>query len=277
MDILDPHRRYLYWWSSLGFCIFVTGITLSLSTHGTISIIIAVALEALGAAILFPILVSYTYDRLRERWLGDELWRLFGELSENGIARIYKDRELSSAQDNAQARLAGEFRDLSAGGIRIMGVSLRVFFNPLGPFYDDIESMLINGGGKVQLRVLISNPLSPEVGYRTQIEEPLGTSTAKSQLVRDTESTIATAARLYSKVGELISVREFMAAPYCTAVLFPHVAYFSPNILAPKAPVRLPMILYRSGSHGYKMLESSFEFLWAHRDTENAPLSFTNE
>jgi hypothetical protein len=277
MDFLDPHRRYLYWWSSVGFCIFVTGVAIGLTAHGPIPIVIAVVFEALGAAILFPILVSYTYDRLRERWLGDEVWRLFGELSDAGIARIYKDREISSAQDNAQTRLAQEFRELESGEVRIMGVTLRVFFNPLGPFYADIESMLSNASGKVRVRALISNPESPEASYRAQVEEPFENIRSKSQLQRDAESTVAMVSRLCRQVGEQISIRLFMAAPYCTAVIFPHVVYFSPNILAPKAPVRLPMILYRFGSHGYRMLESSFEFLWNHHDTSEAPLSLSKD
>ena len=269
MDLLDPRRRYLYWWSCAGFVIFITGVSLSITTHGSFFTVISIILQALGAAILFPILVSFSYDRLRERWLGDEVWRLFAELSDAGITRVYKDRENSAVEDNAQARLAKEFRDLGVGEVRMMGVTLRVFFNALGPFYDDIESMLKTSDGRVNIRALISNPLSPEVIYRANIEEPHRDSARKSQIERDIESTVATASHLSREFGSRIRMRFFMPAPYCTVIIFPDVAYFSPNILAPKAPVRLPMILYRSSSHGYRMIESSFEFLWNYEDTQD--------
>jgi hypothetical protein len=270
MELFDSRRRYLYLWTCIGFSIFIVGISLSVTGHGVLYIVLSTILVTLGSSILFPILVSYSYDRLRERWLGDEVWRLFGELSDAGITRIYKDREMSSSEDNAQTRLAREFRDLEQGDVRMIGVTLRVFFNPLGPFYHDIEAMLENTDGKVSVQALISSPHSPEVAYRTAIEEPGKMASHKSQTERDSESTVATVRNLAHKLGPRIDMRFFMPAPYCTVVIFPHIAYVSPNILAPQAPVRLPMILYRHGSHGYKMLEGSFAFLWNRGDTESA-------
>lgn len=232
----------------------------------------AIALEALGAAVLFPIVVSVVYDSLRERWLGDEVWRIFGELADAGISRVYRDREATANADNAQARLAEDFADLKSGEVRMIGVSLRVFFNPLGPFYGDITDMLRNGREGISLSVLTSSPTSAEAQERAAIEEPGRASEAKPQIHRDIESTIATVRSMVQTMEADITLRQFTPAPYCTAILFPHIAYFSPNLLAPDAPVRLPMILFRPGSHGYEMLKASFDYLWDHSDTRAVAL-----
>lgn len=250
-----------------GFVAFSIGVTISVITKGTVWTITAVTLQSLGSAIVFPILVTFAYDRLREQWLGDEVWRLFNELSDAGISRVYKDREANGNKDNAQTRLAEEFLAHHDGEILIMGPTLRVFFNPLGPFYHDIERMFRASNGATRMRALIERADSPAVWERTSIEEPNLTPGQKPQTERDAESTVATVLNLRTTVNARIELRRFMPAPYCTMVMFPNVAFFSPNILAPEAPVRLPMILFKSGSHGYQMLRASFEYLWTHHET----------
>jgi hypothetical protein len=253
--------------AAVGFAIFVTGISLNILSQSNVGIAAAVATEALGSAILFPILVSIVYDRLRERWLGDEVWRLFSELSDAGIVRVYKDRESSANSDNAQTRLSQEFLQHDQGTVRMMGPTLRVFFNPLGPFYRDIETMLKSGNGQVAIRALIEHPESPAVRDRVAIEEPNLAVGDKAQTERDAESSIATMRNICVTIGPHISVRRFVPAPYCTAIIFPHIAFYSPNLLSPEVPVRLPMILFREGSHGYRILTASFEHLWGHPST----------
>ncbi len=264
------HRRVLYAGAAIGFALFVVGISITNSVDGTAGSIVGLALEALGASILFPIVISFTYDTLRERWLGDEVWRLFGELADAGIARVYGDREMSARADNAQTRLSDEFRGLSSGEVLMLGVTLRVFFNPLGPFYKDIEAMLRAGGEDVHIKALISRSDSLEVAERCHIEQPNLDDGEGPQIHRDIESSVATVRSMTQVLGPAITMRQFMPAPYCTAVVFPHVAFFSPNILAPEAPVRLPMILFRSDSHGYQMICASFDYLWNHERTIDA-------
>jgi hypothetical protein len=262
-----PQQRFLYFAASLGFMILVSGVALGLLVAGKASILGAVILQTLGASILFPIIVSVTYDRLRERWLGDEVWRLFNELSDAGISRIYKDRENSANLDNAQTRLSNEFRDFENGEVLMMGVSLRVFLNPLGPFYRDIETMLRNGQGRVRIRALICDPKNADIPVRAAIEETGREHAHKPQIERDIESSVVTAGALNSSIGDYIRLSFYMSAPYCTTIIFPHVCYYAPNLLAPRAPAGLPMILFRSGSHGYKMIRASFEYLWERPET----------
>jgi hypothetical protein len=263
-----PQRRVLYYAASGGLIAFIMGVALSFETSGKAWLVAGVTLQSLGATVLFPILVSVVYDRLRERWLGDEVWRLFSELADAGIVRVYRDREYSPNRDNAQSRLSNAFITCKVGEVCMMGPTLRVFFNPLGPFYSDIAEMLRNGGGNVTIRALIERPDSPAVVDRTAIEEPTLSANDKPQTERDAESSIAQAKVLVNVIGPHLALRRFLQAPYCTAVIFPDVAFFSPNLLAPVVPVRLPMILFRPGSHGYKMIRASFEHLWQHHETK---------
>jgi hypothetical protein len=265
-----PQRKILYYAASAGFAAFIVGVALSLNSKATPWLVTGVTIQSLGATILFPILVSFAYDRLRERWLGDEVWRLFSELADAGIVRVYRDREYAANRDNAQTRLSNAFDDCKSGEVCMIGPTLRVFFNPLGPFYSDIAEMLRNGGGKVTIRALIERADSTAVADRTAIEEPTLGPGDKPQTERDAESSIAQAKALINAIGPYLSIRRFLPAPYCTAVIFPDIAFYSPNLLAPVVPVRLPMILFRSGSHGYNMVKASFEHLWEHTETQSA-------
>jgi hypothetical protein len=297
------HSGVLYAGAAVGFAVFVTGVSVSLApaggagspgvgikpapsrvaeptagatTGGTWRPIAAVVLQTLGCAILFPIVVSFAYDRLRERWLGDEVWRLFGELSDAGIIRVYKDRESAPGRDNAQTRLAEEFLRFRSGELRMMGPTLRVFFNPLGPFIRDIDAMIRDANGKVLIKALIERSDSPSVAERCAIEEPSLASGETPQTERDAAASVAQAKAMAKISSGCVTLRRFMPAPYCTAIIFPHVAFFSPNLLAPVVPVRLPMILFQAGSHGYNMLAASFEYLWTHKDTQQAVPEGTN-
>lgn len=281
------HAGVLYAAAAVGLVIFVVGVALAATAPTTIEpvrkvgrdgivaierpviwrSVLAIAMQALGAAIMFPIFVSFAYDRFRERWLGDEVWRLFAELADAGITRVYKDREFVQDRDNAVTRLSEEFKQIRDGEIRIMGPTLRVFFNVLGPFHEDIETMLAKGHGGVKIRALIERDDSPSVADRTAIEEPHLAVGDQPQTQRDASATVAAIRTIHKNIGAHITLRRFMPAPYCTAVIFPHVAYFSPNLLAPAVPVRLPMIVFRVGSHGYKMLSASFDYLWTHDAT----------
>jgi hypothetical protein len=264
----QPQRKVLYYAAAGGFAAFIAGVALTLLTTGKPGLVTGVTLQSLGATVLFPILVSFVYDRLRERWLGDEVWRLFSELADAGIIRVYRDREFSPGRDNAQSRLSSAFLTCKVGEVCMMGPTLRVFFNPLGPFYSDIAEMLRNGGGKVTIRALIERPDSPAVADRTAIEESRLGPGDKPQTERDAESSIAQAKALANEIGPYVSLRRFLQAPYCTAIIFPDIAFYSPNLLAPIVPVRLPMILFRTGSHGYNMIKASFEHLWQHQETK---------
>ncbi len=262
-----PRDRVLYLAAGLGLTFFTTGIAIGMLGDSHALFIAGVAVQALGAAVFFPVVVSFAYDRLREKWLGDEVWRLFGELADAGIARVYRDREYYEGRENGFSHLADTFISTHQGEVRLMGPTLKVFFNTASPMYSSIEQMLRHANGHVTVRALISREDSEAIHDRIAVEQPTLHSDEVSQTKRDCDSTLASAKTLKDQFKCSLDVRRFNQAPYCTAVLFKEMAFFSPNLLAPQVPVRLPLIVFKAGSHGYRMVEESFNWLWHHPET----------
>ncbi len=59
-----------------------------------------------------------------------------------------------------------------------------------------------------------------------------------------------------------ISYRKMTSAPYCTAIIFPEKAYYTPNMLCVDVPVNLPMMVFHRSSDAYRKLVGYFEFIW---------------
>lgn len=260
-------RRFLLGAAIAALFLFSSGTALALIAQERYWLVLGITLQSLGAAVLFPIVVSYVYDRLREAWFGDEVWRIFSELTEAGIVRIYRDREPSDRADDAHKRLLREFYSFKVGEVLMLGTTLRVFFNPLGPYYKCISDMLGASEGRVTLRALIEHEDSPSAKDREAIEERGLLPGEISQAHRDRDSSIASVRAINREVGDWARLAKYTPAPYCTVVIFPHVAYYSPNLLSETVPVRMPMIVFRSGSHAYDVLRESFEYLWSKDDT----------
>jgi hypothetical protein len=246
-----------------GLVLVVTGILVDIADKSTVY---SIVLTTLGTTILFPILVSFAYDQMRERWFGNEVWRIFSELADAGIIRIYKDREWSPNPENADTQLKNEFRNCDAGEILMIGVTLRVFFNEVSPYHGEIAAMLRRGQGRITVRALICDTENPEIENRRQVEDK------KLEEVRlEHDATVMTVRRLNVEIerlnagdGTVINLHTFYQAPYCTMIIFPDKCYFSPNILSPAVPVRLPMIVFRSDSHGFDRLMQYFNYVWEH-------------
>jgi hypothetical protein len=183
-------------------------------------------------------------------------------LRDAGIRRVHPDREAASHPENAQRRLSAGFRNPHDGEILMMGVSLRVFFNDQGEFFNDLHYALTESAGALAIRAVTSAPGSPQVKARARIEQPRRAPRARRKIDLDIEFTRAAVQGMVDEEDLRISLRHTDSAPYCTAVIFPDVAFFSPNILSPKIPVRLPMIEFEPTSHGYEMLRLSFEHIW---------------
>ncbi len=231
--------------------------------------VIAILLATLSSSIFFPIVVGYFYDNIKERESGDVIWQVFKDFSDGGIIRVYKDRETSKNPENAEVDLRDAFGNHKAGDIKLIGVSLRVFFNQTGPFFPSILDLSshLHTDKNVMIKALVCNPNSHEVKCRADIETP----NMKEKLI---QSDIMISIHNMQHLNEqftlpIVEFGFYDSAPYCTLVIFPGKCYFSPNILAQSAPVRLPMIVFREGSHGYKELNEYFEYLWSKRLTIN--------
>jgi hypothetical protein len=62
--------------------------------------------------------------------------------------------------------------------------------------------------------------------------------------------------------GNFIHYREFRSAPYCTVIIFPDRAFYTPNLLSTEVPANMPMIVFHKSSDTYKKLSDYCEFLW---------------
>lgn len=60
----------------------------------------------------------------------------------------------------------------------------------------------------------------------------------------------------------LIHARTSKFEPYFTAVIFPDICYYTPNLLSPDHPVNMPMLSFVSGKMTYQKIIEHFKFLW---------------
>ncbi len=234
-----------------------------LTSVSLLKAIVLLLVAQVGSCILFPLLVGFFYDHVKQREDADTIWTAFRDLAEGGIIRVYKDREQNEYPDNAFISLKSAFDNATTGEVKLVGVSLRVFFNQTGPFYRSIYKIcsLSEETGAVSVKALLSHPEAPETTNRARIETP---EFEKEPLIAiDIQSTVASIGNLNRTFSKHpISHRFYMQAPYCTCIIFSDRCYFSPNILSCDAPVRLPMIVFRKGSHGYAKLNTYFDHLW---------------
>jgi len=86
----------------------------------------------------------------------------------------------------------------------------------------------------------------------------------RSRCVSDLENVAIGISELNSKTekGDLIQARKSMCAPYFTAVIFPDICYYTPNMLNPKVPVNMPMLVFLGGGPVYDKILTHFKFLW---------------
>ena len=228
--------------------------------------LVTIILATVSATVFFPLIVGYYYDKFKEKQEGESIWRVFKEFSDGGILRVYKDREEGEDEENAVSDLRKAFEAHYEGKVKLTGVTLRVFFNQTGPFYRSITNItnLHKVNDEVGIQALVCATNSPEVFNRAKIETPDRLNDPLIEI--DIHLTIASIQNLNKKYGSTaIEYGYYSSAPYCTLIIFPNKCYFSPNILATEAPVRLPMIVFNAKSRGYKRLEQYFEYLWENK------------
>jgi len=218
----------------------------------------------LSAAIFFPILISFLYNQVKEKEEGEVVWRVFKEFFEGGIIRVYKDREDNDQPENGHKDLKKDFLNHKEGTIKLIGVSLRVFFHQSGPHYSSIEEICNKHlrYKKVDIHALICDLSSPELANRANVENP-NCNLEESIGYNEVKGTISSIEKLKGMYGtNSILFQQFISAPYCTAIIFPDKCYISQNILSPNPPVKLPLIKFSKDSHGYKMISEYFDYVW---------------
>jgi hypothetical protein len=268
------HPIVLIWFIVAIIAMIVSVLLSYFAANSPFWVITAILMSQAASSIFFPILVGYFYDTLKEKESGDIIWQVFKDFSEGGIIRVYKDRELSESAENAEVDLRRAFESHADGEVKLIGVSLRVFFNQTGPFYRSILHIALRAqqNRRIRIKALVSHPDSPEVKCRAEIETP---QMLKEPLIRrDILTSIANMQHINDQFEvDTVEYGYYSSCPYCTLVVFPDKCYFSPNLLSTDAPVRLPMIVFKAGSHGYEKLNYYFDYLWARRTPVEESLS----
>ena len=298
MDTRDRFRfiRAAVWGLST-FALIVGLVFIRESQVSPLSGIGAALLIEAGGAFFFALTVGWTLDRLRDAEGYSVLWAFGQEFREAGILEFYSGRK-----NRAERALEQAFARHHEGEVRIAGASLRVFFSPGLHFYPWIQQMLrIRAKRQIVVKALSCNPEgNHELPVRSFIEEfnqdqtipkcsPFewkcsidflfddfeedffkdhGIEAPPQQRVRviqDLEST-RTGVRALQGVarnsGNHLDHREFNCAPYCTVIIFPDRAFYTPNLLCTEVPVNLPMLVFHKSSDAYKRLVNYVEFLW---------------
>lgn len=219
------------------------------------------------------------------------------EFKKAGVLEFYSDRK-----DDAEKSLEKAFEKHEGGSVLMAGPSLRLFLAPGLHFYDWVGQMLKkHGSSQIILKALSCSPLdNHELPIRSFVEEfnqdgsgppkvyqidwekkidfcfkkfeaaffqNHGTNPSKKRcrVIQDLTSTRIGVDALNGVAmasDNIVEHREFRSAPYCTVIIFPDRAYYTPNLLSTEIPVNMPMIVFHKTSHAYKKLVNYFECLW---------------
>ena len=270
MKLIDKLSRRQLLWVSLSFIVMaVTSVISAIIALPLFWTIVAIILSEVSSCFFFPIVVGQMIDQEKSEHDFGVINNFYQDFSEGGIIQVYKDREQSSRADNGETALKRAFEEHVNGEIKLIGVTLRVFFNQTGPFFNDMESLCIKSKilTSIRIKALISTEDAPETINRGNIEspgEPIPT------IITEMNATKQYVSRLNSKAGnQIIELRDYSQAPYCTAIIFPDKCFISQNLLCDTAPVRLPLIIFRKESHGYKVINDYFEYLWHQKNKQD--------
>lgn len=239
----------------LGVAMIVSGVAIEQSSNQRITwqLIISLSLISLGSAIAFPLIVGFVVDFIRKETLGDVIWCVIKEFAEAGVCDFCKSRYT----DEAKLNLLQEIKNHKNGEIKIIGVTLKYFFQKeFSHFYESIEELLKNNLKNVSLKVLLCDPdKNPEVLHRSPVDRPEHTKTMVEWSIKSIQN-------LKNQYGDTISYAEYIEAPYYTSIIFPNKCYLIPNILIKEGKNPLFMIALSSHSPAYEQILDVFESLW---------------
>ena len=242
--------------------------------------LLSIALRQIGVATFIAstvgVFFSEYYSKVREEDLRKELMAIVTQameerhsLEEAGIVTIYPDRK-----GKAIADLREKLESVEEGTVRMIGATLRIFFNP-GSDFTDIIHRIINTKPKVKFQVLLLNVNSLQALYRSEAETVGGTF-KDDEDYRNRSGQFFESERSRVQINSLnegvrsreppIEVRYYDTAPYCLLVMFDDVCYTSQYIYgdsnAQVNTVKLPQITFKAESNAYKKFKWHFDFVW---------------
>ncbi len=265
----------------------------------------ALLVEA-GGAFFFAMTVGWALDKLRDAEGYSVLWLFSQEFRKAGVLAFYSDRkdEAEKVLEQAFKEHHGGKILMAGASLRVFLASGQNYQPGISKMLTREERT------PIEVKAIWCNPESNhELPVRSFVEEfnqdktfpkestpfnwnqPItfsfsnfenyffknfGVNVPSKQRVRviqDLEATRAGVRELKGKVTGLdnsIDYRECNFAPYCTVIIFPDKAFYTPNLLCTEFPVNLPVIVFHRSSDGYKKLVNYVEFLWwSSKDVEN--------
>lgn len=254
----------------------------------------------LGGAFFFALSAGYVFEKIRNAQGYSVLWLFSQEFRKAGILAFYSDRK-----NNSEKSLEEAFEKHRKGEVLLAGASLRLFLAPGLHFYYWARKLLEKKGNSIRA-VFTSPEDNHELPLRSFIEEfnqaksfpkdsPFNWKKkidfsfddfektffkehgiqappeSKLRVINDLESTRAGIRELRGVAkssGNSINHRESKYAPYCTVIIFPDRAFYTPNLLSSKVPVNMPTMVFHKSSEVYNRLVEYFEFLWWVSDPE---------
>jgi hypothetical protein len=301
---MKPSTRFRIYWCVIwvlslfalisGF-VFITAPNIS-GFHRTFANLLA----QLGGAFFFALTAGYIFERIRNAQGYSVLWLFSHEFRKAGVLAFYSDRK-----NNSEKALEEAFERQNEGEVLMAGASLRLFLASGHNFYYWTHKILNRKG--ISIRAISSNPDSNcELPIRSFIEEfnqdksfpkdstfdwkkerdfsfdefverffkNHGTKAPpeeKLRVISDLEATRTGVRELKGVAkgaGNSIKHRESKSAPYCTVIIFPDRAFYTPNLLSSNVPANMPTLVFHRSSEIYEKLVEYFEFLWWVSDPE---------
>lgn len=244
----------------------------------------------IGGAFFFALTAGYVSEALQRARGYSNLWLFCQEFRKAGVVGFYADRD-----GDAKTELDETFKAHQKGEVLMAGASLRKFLASGQPHNSMIRELLTRKG--VSVRAVFSSskgnrelPVrsfiesfnrgkkSPKIGGGTfdlekkidfSFDEFVETFDKKygdhTRVITDIKSVQAGSDELIdiaAEKGSAFAYRESKSAPYCTLIIFPEKAFYTPNLLCREEPVNMPMIVFHKSSDAYKKILQYFKFLW---------------
>jgi hypothetical protein len=236
----------------------------------------SIAMRQFGVAIFIActvgIIFSEYYRKYYNKRLRTELidiltksWKQQDYLKMAGIHYVFPDRQGDSVTEIKSS--LSNVKDNS--NIKLLGVSLRVFFSAGNDFNSDLVKLLEETDVKIQVLLLDSNSINALYRSTSETVGPFIDDTdykKRSMQLIEIESSKYMIDSLNLKYKNKIELRFYESAPSCALFIFDDACYITQYVFGdPKSqPVarRLPTIKFKQKSEAYKQFLYHFNFIW---------------
>lgn len=280
-------------------CAFIGGLvfTTDRNLSPTYQLYANILLQA-GGAFFFALTVGWVIDRVRDIEGYSVLWLFSQEFRKAGVLAFYADREgyAKQALEEAFEKHSGGEVLMAGASLRLFLGSGLHFYDSVS------KILSRRGGSPITVRAVSSSPeTNHELPLRSFVEEfnqdrssprspksfdwtrdidfsfaefeqqffeKYGINTPSCQrarVVKDLDNVrggVRALEGVAQSAGNFIKHRESRFAPYCTVIIFPDRAFYTPNLLGHVVPINFPLIVFHRSSDAYDKLVNYVEFLW---------------